>query len=147
MLGKHLVIHNLDFEVLEEDGILNIIPHAEEIEEIKTLPITYVAFSEDGANTKVAITSKLRTYDSGGPMILMLFCFFMLAFSVILFFTSKEVTLSYTLLAISAGILTIFFVRMEMGYFDYVRKIRAYLKNHLAGESATEGVIEPIVLQ
>ncbi len=131
LLGKHLVIHNLDFEVLDDEGVLSIIPHAEEIEEIKTLPITYIDFSQDGAVTKVAITSKMRKFDSGGPMILLMFCFFMLAFSIVLYFTSQEHILSYLLMAIGSAILIIFGVRMEMGYFDYVRKIQSYLKNHM----------------
>ena len=132
LLGKHLVIHNLDFEVLDDEGTLSIIPHAEEIEEIKTLPITFIDFTEDGKQTKVAITSKMREFDTGGPMLIVLFCLFMLVFSVILFFTSNEKSLSYLLLAIGLSVLTIFMIRLQTGYFDYVRKIRTYLKNHLA---------------
>jgi len=131
LLGKHLVIHNLDFEVLDDEGILSIIPHAEEIEEIKTLPITEVFFKEQGGGTQVAIKCTMRKIDQGGPVILLSFSLFMLVFSCVLFFTSPDKILSYTLLAIGISILIIFWVRMEMGYFDYVRKIRSYLKNHL----------------
>jgi hypothetical protein len=55
----------------------------------------------------------------------------MIAFGVILFFTSQEKSLTYTLLGIGVGVLTIFWIRLEMGYFDYMRKIHAFLKNHL----------------
>lgn len=42
-----------------------------------------------------------------------------------------EPSIAYTLMGASVGIFTIFWVRMEMGYFDYVRKIRAHVKSKL----------------
>lgn len=137
LVGKHLTIHNLDFEVQDKEEYLKIIPHAEEIEEIKTLPETYVDFATEGSSTKVTIKCKMRKFDSGGPYILLLFCFFMLLFSGILLFTTPQRELSYTLLAIGVGILTIFWVRLEMGYFDYVRKIHGYLKQHLSNQASS----------
>lgn len=131
LLGQHLTVHKLDFEVLDDDGIIRVIPHAEEIEEIKTLPITSIRFVQDGKTTKVEIKSKMRKFDAGGPLILVLFCLFLIVFSVVLFFASKDGTLSYMLLAFGVVILTIFWIRMELGYFDYVRKIHTYLKAHL----------------
>lgn len=131
LVGKHLTIHNLDFEVQDKGEYLKIIPHAEEIQEIKTLPETFVDFETDGSLTKVTIKCKMRKYDSGGPFILLLFCFFMLVCSVVMLFTTPEKSLSFTLMAIGIGVLTVFWIRLEMGYFDYVRKIFAFLKNHL----------------
>jgi hypothetical protein len=131
LVGKHLTIHNLDFEVQDKGEYLKIIPHAEEIQEIKTLPETYVDFAIENGMTRVQIKCRMRKFDSGGPFILLIFCFFMIACSVVMFFTTPERSLTYTLLAIGLGVLTIFWVRLEMGYFDYVRKIFGFLKNHL----------------
>ena len=39
LIGKHVKIHNLDFEVIESEYTLTIIPHAEQVTEIKTLPV------------------------------------------------------------------------------------------------------------
>jgi hypothetical protein len=44
LTGKHVKIHNMDFEVLEKENCFTIIPHAEQVEAIKSLPITNVNF-------------------------------------------------------------------------------------------------------
>jgi len=131
LLGKHVKVHNLDFEVFEKDHQIKIIPHAEAIETIKTLPITHVDFVGKGNNTQVVISSKMRKIDSGGPMLIMMFCLCMLAAAVISLFAGKQeyMTFTYSFLGISIVIFLVFWMRMESGYFDYVRKIRDYIKN------------------
>ena len=129
LVGKHVRIHNLDFEVLETDDKLSIIPHAEQVEAIKTLPITTISFKEAGNKTKVSVTSKMRQLDSGGPFLIVIFCSFMFIASLILFNMGTEPGVAYTLFGISVFIFTLFCIRMQMGYFDYVHKVRAYVKS------------------
>jgi len=130
LLGKHVKIHNLDFEVIEHEGKLMIIPHAEEVTEIKTLPITSVTLTGEGNKTKAVIKSKMRPLDSGGPFLIMIFCMFMFIASIILLLVeNNDRIIAYTLFGMSVGIFSIFWFRLEIGYFDYVRKIRAYVKN------------------
>lgn len=136
LIGKHVQIHNLDFEVLEKDDKLSIIPHAEQVDAIKTLPVTSLTFQEDSGKTKVVVTSKMRQLDSGGPFLIIIFCTFMLAAAAILLKVGSEPTIAYTLLSIGLAIFTIFCIRMQMGYFDYVRKIRAYVKSKASNEMA-----------
>jgi len=143
LMGKHVKIHNLDFEVLEEDNKLSIIPHAEQVEAIKTLPVTTVDIKDDGSKTKVVITSRLRPFDSGGPMLVMIFCIFMFAASIVLLYVGNEPLITYTLLGISLFIFTTFWIRMQMGYFDYVRKIRAYVKSK--GNPVTSEINVPVL--
>lgn len=129
LVGKHVNIHNLDFEVMEtEDAAIRIIPHAEQIDDIKTLPITKLDMKEKDGKTAVVITSKMRQLDSGGPMLIMLFCAFILMASVVLYLC-KEMQISAILLAADVAIFAIFWFRMERGYFDYVRKVRNYVKS------------------
>lgn len=137
LAGKHVRIHNLDFEVVESDGILNIIPHAEQVEAIKTLPITSVEFTEEGNKTKVVVTSRMRPFDSGGPYLILTFCSFMLIAAGILLQMKAEQVIAYTLLGISLFILILFTIRLETGYFDYVRKVRGYVKSK--GDPSAEG--------
>ena len=134
LLGKHVKIHNLDFEVFEKDRSLRIIPHAEQETNIKTLPITHVEFKGGGDKTEVVISSKMRKIDSGGPMLIVVFCTFMLIGSVLFFVFGEEeyASFTYTLLGISLAIFAVFWLRMETGYFDYVRKIRDYIKTESA---------------
>jgi len=134
LLGKHVKVHNLDFEVLEKDRQLKIIPHAEQIDTLKTLPITHVSFNGKGARTQVVISSKMRKIDQGGPLLVVIFCSFMLIAGIVGFLSGHEdyALYTYTLFGIGALIFIIFWIRMESGYFDYVRKIRDYIKKESA---------------
>lgn len=143
LVGKHVKIHDLDFEVLDRDSKLSIIPHAEQVNAIKTLPITSVVMTETGdGKTKVVMTSKMRQLDSGGPFLIVLFCTFMLIASGILLYvdSNSDRTLPYILLGISLSLFTIFCIRMQMGYFDYVRKVRAYVKDKAAPSFSGAGM-------
>ena len=132
LIGNHVKIHDLDFEVTEKDQLLRIIPHAEQVNAIKTLPITHVDVKQLGDKTNVVVTSKMRKFDAGGPMLVVIFCSFMLIAAGVLFMVpGAERPLPYTLAGISVFTFAIFWVRMEMGYFDYVRKIRAHVKSKL----------------
>lgn len=134
LLGKHMKVHDMDFEVSEKDKMLKIIPHAESSTSIKTLPITHVQFEGSGGKTKVVISTKMRKIDSGGPMLIMIFATFMILASLVLFFFGgdKVDTYTYVLGGIGVGVFAIFWTRMETGYFDYVRKIRDFIKKQSA---------------
>jgi hypothetical protein len=129
LIGKHVKVHNLDFEVFEKDRVIRVIPHAEQVTDIKTLPITHVEFDNSGGQTNITITSKMRQIDSGGPIIVVIFSVFLILAAVISFLAGKSM-LTYAYLFGGAGIaiFLIFWMRMERGYFDYVRKIRDYIK-------------------
>jgi hypothetical protein len=130
LLGKHVKVHNLDFEVFEKDRQIKIIPHAEQIQELKTLPITHIELNNKGAKTQVVISSKMRKIDQGGPLLVLIFCSFMLLAGIVAYFAGQEeyATYTYTLLGVGLLIFAVFWFRMESGYFDYVRKIRDYIK-------------------
>lgn len=65
LLGKHMKIHDMDFEVSEKGKMLKIIPHAEQETGIRTLPIAHVEFKGKGGKTQVVVTAKMRKIDSG----------------------------------------------------------------------------------
>ncbi|MBL7718798.1 MAG: hypothetical protein JNL72_08180 [Flavipsychrobacter sp.] len=134
LLGKHVRIHNLDFEIFERDSVLRIIPHAEQETNVKTLPITNIELSGEGDKTHVVISSKMRKIDSGGPMLILVFCLFMLTGAALFFMVgdSEYISYTYTMLGASILIFAIFWLRMERGYFDYIRKIRDYVKTESA---------------
>ena len=134
LLGKHVRIHNLDFEIFEKDSMLRIIPHAEQETNVKTLPITHIELSGGGEKTEVVISSKMRKIDSGGPMLILVFCLFLLIGSVMFFLFGQNEYASYTYSLLGASLLffSVFWLRMERGYFDYIRKIRDYVKEESA---------------
>lgn len=129
LIGKHVKVHNLDFEVYETDKVIRIIPHAEQETDIKTLPITHIELNNSGDKTQVRINSKMRKIDSGGPMLIVIFCVFLLIAAGVSFAVGKDMAIyTYLFGGIGVAIFLIFWMRMERGYFDYVRKIRDYVK-------------------
>ena len=142
LIGNRVKIHNLDFEVYEKDGAVHIIPHADNVTTIKTLPITHVEMSEEGNKTKVVITSEMRKIDSGGPFLIIIFCIFLAIASGVLYYIGREPIISYTLWGASIVIFLLFMISMQMGYFDYVRKIRGYVK--YKGDQITTDVRQQI---
>lgn len=136
LMGQHMKVHNLDFEVSEKGQTLRIIPHAEEVESVKTLPITHVDFKGRGTQTQVVISSKMRRIDKGGPMLVVIFCLFLLIAGLVAFLVGDKdasyAMYAYVLAGIGALIFAIFWMRMETGYFDYVRKIRNHIKQQAA---------------
>ena len=141
LIGNHVKIHDLDFEIIDREEKLTIIPHAEQISDIKTLPITNVVMSEAGGKTKVVVTSKMRALDSGGPFLIVIFCAFMLIAASVMYLIIREPVVAYTLFGISAGIFTIFSIRLEMGYFDYVRKVHAFVKTKANPSASRAGAL------
>jgi len=134
LIGEHVQIHNLDFEILDTgEQNLSIVPHAEQVESIKTLPITDVEIQEDGDTTRVVVTSSIRPIDIGGPILILIICSMLIGASIVLMYVGGERVITYSALGLGVGILALFMIRMQMGYFDYVRKIRAYVKSKAMG--------------
>ena len=137
LLGQHMNLHNLDFEVQEKDDrTLRIVPHAEQVTEVKTLPITHVAFkpgNNEGGKTQVVISAHMRRIDQGGPTLIVVFSIFMLLAGAIGHFAGSKEYAMYTLplFGLGALIFIIMWVRLETGYFDYVRKIRNHIKQQI----------------
>ncbi len=129
LIGKHVKIHNLDFEVMEdeEDDELAIVPHAEQEESIKTLPITSVRMADDNGKTKVTIKSEMRKLDMGGPILILIACTVLFIVSAVLHYVADEPMLTYVLGGVGILILVLFMIRLQTGYFDYVRKVRHYV--------------------
>jgi hypothetical protein len=127
LAGKHFKIHNLDFEVYDQETLLKIAPHTEYLNnDIKTLPITDV----DVINNHVVVTSKIREIDFGGPLLIMLFCSFLFIASAILFLLGEEPLIMGMLFGTSIVMFILFWVRMHLGYFDYVRQVEKFIKTN-----------------
>ncbi len=132
-LGKHLSIHNIDFEIFDKDGAIKVIPHAENDETVHTLPITELKFSQQGNGTIIKMRSKPRRIDIGGIQLILVFSFFLFLASIIVFLTLKTSygNVAYILFGLSAVIFIAVWLRMEQGYFDYIRKIKSWVKKHI----------------
>jgi len=133
LLGKHVKVHVLDFEVSDHNGELKIIPHAEHDDHIYTLPITRLKISNANNGSVVKLVSKPRRIDIGGPYLIMVFITFMIiaGFLYYIFGEGKYVNTSCILVGSALFIFAILWFRLEMGYFDYIRKIKKWVKDNV----------------
>jgi hypothetical protein len=133
ILGDMFRVHNLDFEVYESNNCIKIIPHTENQNDIKTLPITHIDLSNAGSETNLRVSYKIRKIDQGGPYLLMIFCLFMLVGSIA-FFLNNEQTLALVFFGIFLVFFGGFWAKMQSGYFDYAAQIKKYLKEKTAAK-------------
>lgn len=131
-LGQHLKIHNLDFEITERGDSLKVIPHAENDDQVYTLPITRLRFIPKGNGTVIRMLSKPRLIDIGGPYLLIIFVVFAIIAGILLklYGGGEYDRTSYIIMGVAAAIFALLWVRMEQGYFDYIRKIKKWVKEH-----------------
>lgn len=133
LLGQHLKVHSLDFEIFDKGNSIKVIPHAESDDHVHTLPITELKFKPNGTGTTVKMRSKPRRIDIGGPYLLMMFVTFAFAAGLMLYFFGNHDydNAAYILAGIAVVIFLLLYIRMEQGYFDYIRKIKKWVKEHV----------------
>jgi hypothetical protein len=130
LLGRKVHVHQLDFEVVESNDVVKIIPHAEDVETLTTLPITHVKFKAKPNETEVRMSSHPRRIDAGGPYILMILVAFTFIAGASLYLYASDLygDVATTMMLVAGAVAIIFWIRMELGYFDYVRKLHRWLK-------------------
>ncbi len=133
LVGEKVDIHGLFFEIVDKENMLKIIPHAEDDEKSRILPITHLEMSGSGSGTQIKLTSKPRKIDIGGPYMLLIFCAFIVVVGLFLYLTKGESMMLTAISMIGVGILVfaLFMLRMQSGYFDYVRKIRRFVQSKI----------------
>jgi len=134
LTGQHFKVHDLDFEVMDKGGVLKVIPHTELAEEkVYTLPITHLIPKAVGDKTKIKIKSKPRRIDIGGPTIALFFIIFIMVAGVLMYMSGEPdyTKASFGMIGIGIVLLLIFAYRMSKGYFDYISKIKAWVKSKI----------------
>lgn len=133
LLGQHLRVHQLDFEIFDKGDCIKVIPHAESDEHVYTLPITRLKIKSEGSGCTIRMLSKPRRIDIGGPYLLMVFVTFALIAGVLLyvFGDGQYNNPAYVLVGLGAFIFILLWLRMEQGYFDYIRKIKKWVGEHV----------------
>lgn len=121
LLGKHMNIHDLDFEVMESERALRVVPHAEQIDSIMTLPVTRIDVVEKDGATQLKMVSHIRKMDAGGPILLMILMLLLASASAVLWM-AREHFFSMIMGSIFLAILLGFLYKLQVGYYDYVRK-------------------------
>lgn len=134
LVGKHLQIKELDFEFKESDGIIKVIPHTENDERSRLVPITHVNLNSNGNGSQLAISAKPRRIDLGGLYLATGAIIMLVLIAIYLRITYPEqsiwVSISVGLAALLAFI--IFRVRLQSSYYGYVSDIRKFIKDTVA---------------
>lgn len=133
IVGKHFKVHELDFEVIDRDGEVKIIPHAENDDHVYTLPITRVRIKNNNNGSTVRLLSKPRRIDIGGPYLIMIFVTLAIGAGIMLYLFGEGVynNTAYIFAGLGIFIFIILWMRMEQGYFDYIRKIKKWCKENI----------------
>ena len=130
LIGDRVKIHNLDFEAIEDDSAISIFPNTDQISEIKTLPITRVDMQDRENGSHITITSKIRAIDLGGAQLVMILCFLLFLVSAILLTVFKgegNKLAGFIVLGVGVLTFTLFWIRLQNGYFDYVKKVKHHV--------------------
>lgn len=133
LLGQHLQVHDLDFEIFDRGELIKIIPHAEIEKHVYTLPITRVKITANGTGSTIKTLSKPRRIDIGGPYMIMIFVIFAIIAAALLYFKGEGTydSTAYILVGIALVAFIFLWIRLEQGYFDYIRKINKWIKSHV----------------
>jgi hypothetical protein len=129
--GKHITIHQIDFEVYNDGDHFKVIPHTENSDQIFTLPITkvFIHSKDNGSIVKLKFTP--RQIDIGGPYLLLLFIGFAILAGVMLLWYQTNLQTAFILIGMALATMAIMWYRMERGYFDYIRKIKKWIKTNI----------------
>jgi len=133
LVQKHLKIRNFDFESIELNNVIKIIPHAENTDQVTTLPITNVTLKEKNNKTIVNVETHPRRIDAGGPYLLIVLCLaiFFAGFCIGLYGGPDQTMTSKIMVGMGLGVFVLFWIKMELGYFDYVRKIKSWVHGQI----------------
>ena len=134
LTGKHIQIHNVDFEVQDREAMLKVIPQTESSDGLGTLPITHVEFESTANDTRIKISAKPRKIDIGGPYLIIIFSFFCIIGGLLFYWFNQTENFWSSIAMIGFGVLVFsgMWWKMQSGYFDYIRKIKQYVRNNLS---------------
>jgi hypothetical protein len=138
LIGDRIHIDGLDFRVMEDEQHFSILPEPEDRVTARSFPLTEMQLESEGNRTKVVITSRLRKVDTGLPLVLMMFCVFLLIGSAVLLYIGHEPEATVTLWVLTLALLTLLIVRLQQSYFGYVRRIHSHIKH--SGDRITQDV-------
>ncbi len=135
ILGEHFKVHHLDFEVydhVEEDGVIKIFPHSESVSRTTTLPITHLTIkpNKDGNGNHIHAFFHIRKIDKGLPLFFILLFAGTLIAGIIGINYENLVKTSTVFIGIGSVGLLLTFLKLNSGYYDYIRKIKAWVETH-----------------
>lgn len=130
LVGKRTDIKQLNFEIKEYDGIIKIIPHTENDEKSRIVPITHVEVSADANGTNVRMNTKPRRIDLGGLYLAAGAIILIALIAVYLRITYPEQSIWVSGIIMGVALLSfiIFRLRLESSYYSYVKSLRSFVK-------------------
>gem|GEM_PF-1088810 len=133
LVGKHVQIKELDFEFKESEGIIKVIPHTENDERSRLVPITHITTENNGNGTHIQISAKPRRIDVGGLYLAIGSIILLGLIGVYLRLTYPEQSpmVAISILALALLAFVIFRMRLQSGYYGYIGNIKSFIKKQL----------------
>lgn len=131
LVGKHIQIKELDFEFKESEGIIKVIPHTENDERSRLVPITHVNLSNNSSGSNIQVDSKPRRIDLGGLYLASGAIIALCLIAVYLRITYPEQSIWVPVGVGVAAVLAfiIFRIRLRSSYFGYIKDIRKFISH------------------
>ncbi len=130
LVGNHFQIKELDFEFKESEGIIKVIPHTENDERSRLVPITHVRLSKGGNGTELQVSSKPRRIDLGG-LYLAVGAIVLLALMGIylkLAYPEQDILVPAAIIVAALLAFILFRIKLQSSYYGYVNAIRKYIR-------------------
>lgn len=130
LVGKHFQIKELDFEFKESEGIIKVIPHTENDERSRIVPITHVHLSNGGNGTEIRLSSKPRRIDLGGLYLAVGSIVLLLLIGVYLRMTYPEQSVWVSIGIVAAAVLAfiLFRIRLQSSYYGYIGGLKNFIR-------------------
>jgi hypothetical protein len=133
LVGKHVKIKELDFEFKESEGIIKVIPHTENDERSRIVPISHVLVNPKGADTELELKTKPRRIDLGGLYLVVgsIILVIMIAIYLRITYPEQSIWVSISVLVAALIAFLIFRLRLQSSYYGYIGNLRSFIKNQI----------------
>lgn len=128
LTGTVIKLNDQEFNFVDHGSSLAVIAFDQDIDSLKTFPITKIDLYGDGNKTKAVITSIMSKADAGGPIVMLMLCLFLFLGAFLLLYVSKDMVLTISICILSMCIFIVFLIYMYIYYFYYIRKINTHIK-------------------
>jgi hypothetical protein len=130
LIGNHTTIHGLDFIIKDDNDLIRVVSSLDDSEHIYTLPISRVTFNNTTNGTTIKLSSHPRRIDVGGPYLIIIFVIFAIIAGILLlvFGEGNYDNTAKIMISVAAIIYAILYIRLQIGYYDYIRKIKKWIQ-------------------
>jgi hypothetical protein len=110
-----------------------VIPHTENDERSRIVPISHVLVNPKGADTELELKTKPRRIDLGGLYLVVgsIILVIMIAIYLRITYPEQSIWVSISVLVAALIAFLIFRLRLQSSYYGYIGNLRSFIKNQI----------------